>query len=931
MNNVAFTVALISAYYVSRDPNVNIPNQLLSLCHDFESHLFQPYMTCLSQIIMRIPSDQLNLDPESSLQLVTNCLQPSIDPIYSSSAMKILFALVENVGAVDSLKNLAGNICQAISSFSGDTLFQALSDLNIFTPKHSDFFSDILTDIIQVLLEISLNTENAEQSRMKALLNMNILILQMPSLCSDFLGDIIEGIIRIGCEVTIEDYLLSDEDFTYSQYALDRLGEIILDDTLAPLAISICNEAVSQLLSSYIWENTYVGIVILEKIIRAGSDYTISFLGDYISLILPHVTDEAPIIRTAACNTLSIASTIYQPTIQNQYASTIIPVFVQLIDQDADEKSCCVAIRSLSEFCQFCTPTTLEEYCDQILAVIVNHGLADGNEDFQSNVIGCVNVFIPKLKKPFLDNYNQLLITIISNLQTMTDKPNVRARTLEMIYLKNEYSLMTNEITDLMSLFLSWDWELLSIDEYQNLTKCVLSFSMFNTPEFINFAPEIMNKLILILMNAKNPTVHPEFQSDFIQNSDTIPLLCDNSVIEISKSEISKLKSTILTIDRILSVIGTQNCITPFWGQIKKVYGDCMLLNIYPTLPECAIHCFVRFFSLYNEIDDEKHTKLQKFGSTFINICLKLANITANMMILATIVRHLRFSVVKLANFGVLDSQNLLNQIFQIDELVESKINKKEMIDTERDCLDSEIGEFLAMWLKLFPNDSETVLSNLIEKYPINFENTRPLTLDIWVLWFTISQCQDERLHSDLIKCVFNQTGSPSIYVTLNAFLCLNRLARFTQLNEETLQDAVVTVISSLDRSSISNNKEIVGSAMIALSSLLQNLEKETNENLLVFVDKFPLTTNFEDIDITYSYFLSLIESEQFQMDKNLMQILINVMVFVSNNEIISLENMNRLKTVFQGITQNESLVHVLIDLLQNSDMSTQKVFSSIM
>lgn len=935
MSIVEFTVALLGAYYISRNFNIELPNQLLALCHDLESPLFQSYMTCLSQIIKRIPTSQLVLDTDGSLQLVTNCLTSDFPPIYSSSAMKILFALVEKVGPIDSLRALAPNVCTAISNFTGDLLFQALSDLNIFANKYPHYFSETFQSIIEVLLAISSNAELPEYCRSKAIANMTILIHRMPELCQDILGGIIEGYINIGCEVTEEDFNILDEDITICGYALYQLGGIICNTDLGLLAISICNEAISQLLSTDVWENIYTGLIVLEKVISAGPDSTLTNLGNYLSLILPHMTSDNPIIRTAACDTLSKAASIYQPQIQNDYYSEILPVYINLISNDDNERSCGAAISSLGEYCSYCSPQVLQEYCNQIVEVIVPPG-QQGDSVIQGHVIGCINVLLSKLKSPFADNYHQILNTLMSSLQNQYDPrtSDVRARVLELVKLRSECvapEVLAQDLADMMNVFLQWDWNILDSDEYSQLLSCISAFARIIPAEFLNYTTDVLTKLIEIANTPIMPVVHQEFQSEFNESNDTIPYFIDNSVIEVSKSEVSKRVNTILTIDSILSVLGMEECCQNFWGSIKKVLGACLLAHVYPTLPENALSCFQRFFTLYAQVGSPDYSQLAKFGAKFIHLSLKLAHLTPNISHLPAVVKYLRYATVKLATYNVFSNMDLLEQVLNIDNLADARCAEMQVIPPDRELLDTEIGEFITMWLRLYPQNAVEIVSNLKDVYPLVSENVRPLTLHVWVLFFTFTQCSDEKLHSDLIREVFNSACNDSIVATLNAFLCLSRLASFTALNDETLREAFAIIASRLESPSISNFKEVVDAAMIANAAMLPSeyLSKDIyDEFIKIFIDKMPIMTKFDETEGAYNFFMEMIESGHISIDIPIITKLIQIVVALFQQDIVSQAMYQRICAIFTANAGNEQFVAIVRELIQQSDLKTQRVFS---
>jgi hypothetical protein len=930
MGNVVFIVAYIGAFYIARDIFVELPNQLLALCKDFSSPYFSSYMACLSQIIIRLPNYELQIDAGEALGIVSSCFAEGSDAIYNISAIKILFALVtnRNVGFDENLVALAPNVAEVLVKLSGDPLYQLLSDIDVFVALYSSFFAETMGIMIEALLTVASNAEIEEQSRTRAISATTKLVQNESAACVEFLGDIIRAYINIGCEITEKDWLTIDYDITLSEYALERLGMLFLVSDISSQAIEITMGAVRELIDSEEWENTYTALVALVKIISADSAQTAASLEEIATIIITNMSNETPMCRSAAANAMSSACTMYKPAIQEAYNDDIITTYLTVIAAGGIPQSLADMIYSLGKYCQECPSALIIPHVAQILEIIKPFIEID-DPKIQSYVIVCVNVFAEKLKIDFAEFYPTMAewVGAILPAEISPETTILRASAIEMVSLMGyctDTETFAVSADECMKIFTSWDYDSLTFNEYEKLMAAFSTIAKLTPSVFLQYIDGIFTYLYNEATSQLKPAVHKEFSNEYHDSKETITYYFNNCVIEVNSGDNIRRIATIYTLGTLLETLGHEEAFKQYMGRTKQALGNNLFKFFYKNLVETSISCLFKFFDIITPPTSEEDVQqLSKFGEKFISMMIKVVESTVVPTIVSCAINHIRLAIQILVANGVFKSTNVIRDLLALVPKFD-EANSQLKDPTNQQIIDAQYGALITLWFELFTEDAVALIEEIREVYPLTETEPRLLALELWVNIYIFTDCSNDDLQSQLIHNVFNGIGSDSPYVSTTCFFCLARLFKKSQFLEETIQEAIAIILS------VSNDfisKRVIDAAMIALGVILMSGCEIINreEVLSSWVDNLPIMTKHEDTDNCYEFFLSMIESGEIQITPDLIMKITLIIAKLCNSKVVSDTIMEHFHALACGLRENAEICPVFDECIEKAEISDKQ------
>ena len=930
IGNVVFIVAYIGAFYISRDIYVELPNQLLANCKNFESPHFSSYMACLSQIIMRLPNCEIQINMEEVLGIITTCFSEGADAVYNISAIKVLFALVtnRNIGFNESLVEQAPHVSEVLVQLTGDSQYQLLSDIDVFVVLYSPFFAGTMNTIIEALLTVATNAENEEQSRTKALSATTKLIEKESGACVEFLGDIVNAFISIGCEITEDDWCVLEEEVTLSEYSLQRLGALFEVPEISSQAIEITMGAVRELIESEEWEPEYTALVALEKIISADQAQTAASLEDIVEIIIGNMSNEYPMCRSAAARAMSSACTTYKPTLQETYTDNIITTYLAVIGEDEVPKSLSDMIFSLGKYCHECSSSIIIQYVPQILESI-NPYIRSDDPKIRSDVIVCVNVFAAKLKMDFAECYPTMAEWVGEILpeEVSPEETVVRANAIEMVslmgYCTDQETFAVNA-KDYMDIFTSWDFDSLTSYEYEKLMAAFSAIAKLAPEVFFQYLDGIFTYLYNDATSSLKPAVHKEFSNEYHDSKDTTTYLFNNCVIEVNSSDCTKRVATISTLGTLLETLGREEAFQEYLGRIKKAFGNNLFNFFYKNLVETSIVCLFEFFDIYTPpATPEGAELLKKFGGKFISMMIKVVESTVVSNIVSCAIKHIISAIKILVQYEAFTSTTVIREMLAIlpkfDE-VNSQLKDK----TYQETIDAEYGALINVWFELFTEDALALFEEIKEIYPINVPEPRLIALDLWSNLYAFTDCDDEDLLSRLIQNVFNGIGSDSQVVSKSSSLCLVRLFKKSQFLDETTQEAIA-IILTVTKNMVS--RETIDAAMVALGVILMSgCEISDREGVLAsWVEQLPILTKYNDTESCYEFFITMIGESVLQVTPDLLVKLIHIVAQLLDTKIVSQEIIGRFHELFTGLRENPEICAAFDECIERVEISEKQ------
>eukprot|EP01130_Rhizamoeba_saxonica_P013734 TRINITY_DN589_c0_g2_i1.p1 TRINITY_DN589_c0_g2~~TRINITY_DN589_c0_g2_i1.p1 ORF type:complete len:1097 (-),score=272.59 TRINITY_DN589_c0_g2_i1:62-3352(-) len=215
---------------------------------------------------------------------------------------------------------------------------------------------------------------------------------------------------------------------------LDRFCIALEGATIVP----VVSGHIGSFLNHEDWKYRHTGLMALSMIAEGCRDMLLPSLGNLIDLLLPRFKDPHPRVRWAAINAAGQMSTDFGPFLQRDYHSTVLPRFIELMEDVQNPKVQSHTAAALINFCEkFEQSNVLEQYLEpllkNLLALIQNSNSKNVVEQTITAiaaVAGCAgDLFIP-----YYDIFIPVLKSIFTNSPGQENNV-VRANTIECISL----------------------------------------------------------------------------------------------------------------------------------------------------------------------------------------------------------------------------------------------------------------------------------------------------------------------------------------------------------------------------------------------------------------------------------------------------------------------------------------------------------------
>jgi len=935
MENVSFVVARIASVYMDFGAFSHFPDLLFSLSKNNVSTMFSAYINCLSQCIKLINHEKIQLNFDEAINVVQSSLISNENPSLSVSSLRLLYSIAEMRGVCDEILVFAPFISQLLQTVPETVLFQMICDLNLFVVIQPNFFLYSLESIYNSLLMIASNTEYLEANRLRSIDTTIRLLRKMPDESIDFLSDIISVLLQIGTE--IDDCTYDDEtNQSLSTFTLNQIAYIAAITSIQDKFFPIITEFISSLLDDGSWQCFYTAIYILGVSFCSDNSYLMGNIDQVIFLLLKSLNHDHPFCRIVSYTSLSQISEKAKQIVYESYHDQIVNSYLESISREDSFLVLSKAFLSLSAYIYTCPPTKVKESYENILMFLMDY-LSIENSDIQSSVLRCINVFAHTAKKLM----SQFYPTMISWAQEILCRQlppeyiSVRSRAIEMVSHAGycvESNLFENDSVFFLNMFLEWDWESLPSCEFEQLMLFLFTIAKLVPKVFLKETDSIFQRLLTIATKEPAAIIHKPFSTAIQHSKDRVPLLYSRSIlVEIYTDDLSSLASSMWAIDQVFSILYQESEMTSFHRQIKKICGKRCLNHYHAPLAISALHCLSVFGEIYSKYPDQ----LTLFNIKFLRTLLKVLSDTRDSSLSYHALTHIR---------NTLKSQISLNAITdsQISEIILSMYSfdidypkrcENEHSKTEFGLIRSEIDFAMAsVFHFLFMSFNDILVSflskNLNDWLPIDIEEPRVLSISLWTDYIIACQLFEERVFSDLIQFVLNSIGNNNVYIVETSYLCLSRIIRTGELDEETNRDNAAIILSSMDSFNTPESKSSYDAGIIALSSLLESGCELPDRNQCInsFVNRMPLTTDFPETNQTIKTFVDLLEV--ISIDDNVFQKMIQTAIFINLWIVIEPSVKQKLYAIIQYCIESNPLASVLYN---NLDRETREELDSIL
>lgn len=120
----------------------------------------------------------------------------------------------------------------------------------------------------------------------------------------------------------------SDENYVYAEQAVDRLALALGGESMLTIAFKI----IPTYVSSEDWRQRHAGLMAISVLGEGCSDLMADSLQDVVNLVVPYLNDTHIRVRHAACNAIGQLCTDFSPEIQDRFGEIILSALVPLMD-----------------------------------------------------------------------------------------------------------------------------------------------------------------------------------------------------------------------------------------------------------------------------------------------------------------------------------------------------------------------------------------------------------------------------------------------------------------------------------------------------------------------------------------------------------------------------------------------------------------------
>ncbi|KAJ3075622.1 hypothetical protein HDU98_007434 [Podochytrium sp. JEL0797] len=209
----------------------------------------------------------------------------------------------------------------------------------------------------------------------------------------------------------------NDEDYVFGEQAIDRLSIALGGKTMLTIAFTL----IPKLLGSPDWKQRHAGLLAVSVMGEGCRDQMVDSLKEVTDLVIPYLRDPHPRVRFAACNCVGQMCTDFAPTFQSEYNDVILTNLVPLMDDMSNPRVQSHSAAALVNFMEDADKHKVTPALDEIVRRLV--GLLNVEKTYvQEQAITTIATVADCAGKNFVNYYPSIMPVLINILQNATDK-----------------------------------------------------------------------------------------------------------------------------------------------------------------------------------------------------------------------------------------------------------------------------------------------------------------------------------------------------------------------------------------------------------------------------------------------------------------------------------------------------------------------------
>ena len=387
----------------------------------------------------------LLVDPETSRQLLSLGITDSVEPVrLAAIKAAVCFLLEADDLIVDALASLVPLMFQMLPSAlnspdSQDGARDALGNLIELAEAHPKLFRPVLQQIVDLLLS-SLQNDRIEDSVKQSCLEFLLTYMETAPAAMRRVPQFASSIIPIMLKWMTEhdddpswfdtqdlDDVDQEANETVGEQSMDRISRALLGKVVLPLAFAV----IPSYLGSTEWQKRHAGLRCISAIGEGCVKHMAGELDKVVSLVLPHLQDEHPRVRHAACNAIGQMCTDFAPKLQLTFHEAIMAHMLPVLnDPHLRVKTYCAA--ALVNFSEDAQPECIAPYLESIIPRLLEL-LGSGKLYAQEQAITTLATIADSSGTEFAKYYSHIMPVLLNVLQTADQKEHrsLRGKTME--------------------------------------------------------------------------------------------------------------------------------------------------------------------------------------------------------------------------------------------------------------------------------------------------------------------------------------------------------------------------------------------------------------------------------------------------------------------------------------------------------------------
>jgi len=916
-------VASVSIVYLDLGSYDSFFPSMIFIANDRNSPHSVPALDCIVQCI-QYDAQLTEAEIVSILNLLNSTFSNDQHPQYIVSCLRLLYSLAPKKNIRAELISFAENVAVMLRGIPNPYLSSALHNLALFIALHASFFSSCIESIVCFLLEVCINVEMPEPCRLNALEAITQLVTRFDNTIIPYLRPIVEGIMTIMCEIDEYRYEKSEEDTSIVDTAEICLSSISTKTSIQQEVTSVILEIIDESLFSPIWQIVYASIVTIDKVLSGCSQYMIEYIEPIIHQILKNFSNENQICRTAAYYAFAQVSITFKPLPQNSMNEAIMESFLHSISNESYLQAKAAAIFALSVYCQHCSPSLLLQSSGMIIENLISMS-RDTEPILENAILRCISVYAKILGNELCIYYipmmNWLKNILISDMSS--DSIFLRARAIEaFVYIGQcvDQSVFLPDAQWFVALSLSYDWECLSKVELEQMQTALGRIAIHTAESFDQFVDPVIKKLILKASHRPELQSRSQFDPDLTVSKNTLLVLWDSNLVELSLPELRAFESTLISIQIMLNSFG--QAFVPYIDDLSTILLPACGWNYSPTTQVLVLQCYKQIITIVaNNIPSRTSSYIQCINKIIFKMLAQKNEAEPIDMAL----QALAFGLTILIQQKICDSF-ILNSIYdQIPNLLINFKNNNNCDDEQwiGSLVEESIGNLMGILFQQFPESTSAFFLDKISPIvPIGAQPTI-FSLQCWTFLLKYKEYENAEITQSITFMLLDSTLLSDYRIVHHAFILLGSLLESDLYDYSIISSISLTVLSTMNKLLSESAEKIAIDGALYTLTVLMNLYEELidmNQCFPMWLHCLPFTTQIEKSKAVYLYLCDVLALGMVEMNDDNIKILLNAIGSVLDTPLIDAEIGQRLKQfIYDLIHESEYGLYVL-DSIQQMD-----------